>query len=57
MNKKTPEEIIKRLKELKSFIHANLPQCHFIISQIILRKDKPDLEKKGKILNDILNQV
>ena len=53
MNQKTPEEILKRLKELKSFIHANLPQCHFIISQIILRKDKPDLEKKGKILNDM----
>ena len=24
MNKKTPEEILKRLKELKSFKHANL---------------------------------
>ena len=57
LDRRKPEEVIEKLKELKSFIHASLPQCHIVISQIIMRKDKPEINMKGKKLNDMLPQV
>ena len=57
LDHRKPEEVIDKLKELKSFLHASLSQCHIVISQIIMRKDKPDINMKGKKLNGMLPQV
>ena len=32
LDRRKPEEVIEKLKELKSFIHASLSQCHIVIS-------------------------
>ena len=48
LDRRKPEEVIEKLKELKSFIHASLPQCHIVISQIIMRKDKPENKHERK---------
>ena len=57
LDRRKPEEVVEKLKDLKTFIHASLSQCHIVISQIILRTDKPEINIKGKKLNDMLQQV
>ena len=57
LDSRKPEEVVEKLNELKRLIHAILPKCQIVISQIILRKDNSEINRKGKKLNNMLPQV
>ena len=48
-NKKT----LENFKKMNDTVKAKTPMCKFVISDVVIRKDKPEMEKKVKEFNEI----